>query len=279
MFKYLNEVNRKPDLFSAYTTDQLWTDPYIAKQMLTLHLAEDNDLASRKKETIIKVIEWYKQYFNIAEMTEMCDFGCGPGLYTSLLSELGAKVTGIDFSLNSIEYARKTAKTQKLNIDYIHADYLKYTLDKVFNIVSMIYYDFCVLNYEQRSLMLDKFSQCLKDDGFLVMDVFTQKYFDQTEEKATYSFTEKDGFWSPNQHYVFDNKFKYTDEKVLLNKHTVVEEDKTRTIYNWLKCYSVEDIETLLNQHNFKIVDIFADLTGKKYDENSIEMAIVAQKK
>ncbi|MBF9052490.1 SAM-dependent methyltransferase, partial [Roseobacter sp. HKCCD9032] len=48
MYSDLDELNRKPEPFSRYTTDVLWTDPWIAQQMLKMHLDDSTDLASRK---------------------------------------------------------------------------------------------------------------------------------------------------------------------------------------------------------------------------------------
>ena len=41
--------------------------------------------------------------------TEIADYGCGPGLYATKMAQRGAIVTGIDFSENSISYAKKLA--------------------------------------------------------------------------------------------------------------------------------------------------------------------------
>ncbi|MET2898957.1 hypothetical protein ABXV22_11615 [Vibrio rotiferianus] len=47
MFKKLNEATAKPAVWSAYTADVLWTDNHIAKQMLSFHLNQEIEAASR----------------------------------------------------------------------------------------------------------------------------------------------------------------------------------------------------------------------------------------
>jgi len=46
------------------------------------------------------------------------DVGCGGGLVTEPMARLGAKITGIDASINNIEAAKLHAKKMSLNIDY-----------------------------------------------------------------------------------------------------------------------------------------------------------------
>ena len=40
MFENLIEINKKPEPFSIYTADALWTDKHTTKKMLEFHLTE-----------------------------------------------------------------------------------------------------------------------------------------------------------------------------------------------------------------------------------------------
>tara|TARA_B100000614_G_C14505867_1_gene476528 strand:+ start:994 stop:1272 length:279 start_codon:yes stop_codon:yes gene_type:complete len=46
----------KPEIYTKSTAN-MWTDEYISKQLLDVHLNEELDLASRKKTTIDKTID------------------------------------------------------------------------------------------------------------------------------------------------------------------------------------------------------------------------------
>lgn len=58
--------------------------------------------------------------------TRVAAFECGSGLYAARLAKLGANVTGIDFSKNSIEHARKVAAGEGLRIQYTLRNYLEF---------------------------------------------------------------------------------------------------------------------------------------------------------
>jgi 2-polyprenyl-3-methyl-5-hydroxy-6-metoxy-1,4-benzoquinol methylase len=111
MFKELKEINSRPQPFEFYTASDLWTNEHTSKQMLKYHLNESIDISSRNRNFIDRSVDWIAAHFQVDQNTEIADFGCGPGLYTTKLAERGAIVTGIDFSENSINYAKKTAVT------------------------------------------------------------------------------------------------------------------------------------------------------------------------
>ena len=52
------------------------------------------------------------------------DIGCGSGRVSFLLAKEGAKVTGIDYSENMIELAKKYLKTLNLDIDFFTSDFM-----------------------------------------------------------------------------------------------------------------------------------------------------------
>ena len=132
MFDRLEKINRRPKPFERYTRLELWNDEHISKGMLDAHLDPNTDWASRNKKFMDKSINWIVSHFKVGENTRIADFGCGPGLYTTPLAERGADVTGIDFSENSIRYAREMAARKELDINYVVQSYLEYGTTKKF---------------------------------------------------------------------------------------------------------------------------------------------------
>lgn len=278
MFKELKEINSRPAPFEFYTADELWTNEHTSKQMLKYHLNEAVDVSSRNRNFIERSVEWIVTHFGVDEYTKIADFGCGPGLYSKRLAERDAKVTGIDFSENSIKYAREIAEQQGLNIDYIHANYLEYETDKRFDLIIMIMCDFCALSPGQRKIMLSKFHSFLIPGGSVLLDAYTLKSFDRKEESATYELNQLAGFWSPEDYYCFVNTFKYEEEKVTLDKYTIIEESRSRTVYNWLQHFSKDTLKKEFEENGFKVEDVYSDVAGAPVNADSPELAIVAKK-
>ncbi|MBN2543291.1 class I SAM-dependent methyltransferase [bacterium] len=279
MFEELNQINSCPKLFEFYTASELWTDEHISKQMLSFHLNEHIDVASRKVSFIDRSVDWMIRHFNIGVGTRIIDFGCGPGLYTIRLARHEAAVTGIDFSRRSIRYAQEAARKENLSVSYIWQNYLEFKTNERYNLVLMVMCDFCVLSPSQRKIMLRKFHNNLHPGGAVLLDVYSLAAFEKREKTALCEANLNNGFWSLNDYYGFQNTFKFEMEKVVLDKYTIIEADRTRTFYNWLQYFNPETIEREFTDCGFVIKDIYADVAGSQYYPESLEFAVVARKK
>jgi SAM-dependent methyltransferase len=278
MLKEIEEINSRPAPFQFYTAKELWTDEHTAKKMLECHLNESLDMSSRNKDFIDRSLKWIVSHFGIGVNTSIADFGCGPGLYTTLFAEQKADVTGIDFSERSIAYAKEMATQKALDIDYVCQDYLEFDTEKRFDLITMIMCDYCALSPIQRKKLLTQFHRLLNAGGSVLLDVYSLNAFDQREEVSTYEHMQLDGFWSKEDYYGFLNTFKYEEEKVILDKYTIIEEAHTRTVYNWLQYFSPETLREEYNENGFKIEEFYSDVAGKTFNSKSIEFAVVARK-
>lgn len=278
MFRQLEEIYSRPEPFEFYTAADLWTDEYTSEQMLAYHLNTDIDVSSRRGEFIEQSAEWIRSQLNVGAGSRVADFGCGPGLYTSRLAQFGASVTGIDFSARSIEHARGVAAQSGLNIEYVNQDYLKFETKDRFDIILMIMCDFCALSPSQRMAMLTKFHSLLSPGGSVLLDVYSLNAFNQREEAASYGVNLLNGFWSAEKYYGFLNTFKYDDEKVVLDKYTIVEAERTRTVYNWLQYFSSESLRSEFEEAGFAQHELYSDVAGTPFDEAAYEFAIIGKK-
>lgn len=278
MFQELKEISLRPAPFQFYTADDLWADEHTSKQMLEYHLNESVDMSSRNRNFIARSVKWIVSRFKVDENTEIADFGCGPGLYTERLAQQGAIVTGIDFSENSVRYAKQAAARKNLEISYVLMNYLDFDTQDRFDLITMIMCDFCALSPDQRKIMLSKFRSLLKPEGSVLLDVYSLNSFNQREESATYEFNQLNGFWAPDDYYCFVNTFKYDNEHVILDKYTVIEERRKRTVYNWLQYFSEDSLRKEFEENGFKIEELYSDVAGKSLSPDSAEIAIVAVK-
>lgn len=276
MFEKLNRINRRPAPYEFITTADLWTDDYVSARMLEHHLDPEVDMSSRRHDFIDRSARWIADRFDLKSGAAVCDFGCGPGLYTSRLAKAGAKVTGVDFSPRSIAYARDTAAKSGLDISYECRDYLEFGTDKRFDLITMIFCDFCALSPASRSTMLNKFRDLLAPGGSLLMDVFTLNLLEGISPGMKLDFSEANGFWSADPYYVIETTFKYELEGIYLGKHTVIEPDRTREIYNWLQCYTPESLAAEFAAAGLSIGATYANVAGDPYDPAGVEMAVTA---
>jgi len=276
LFEFLCEVNRRPEPFAEYTARELWTDPHLSRRMLAFHLDPTVDAASRNHEFLDRSADWMDSHFGLVPGSRVADFGCGPGLYAQRLARRGADVLGIDFSANSLCYARDEAAREGLQIEYMQADYLEFDTERRFDLIIMIMCDFCALSQRRRAVLLCKFRTFLAPGGRILLDVYSPAMLDAREETATYAPDLMDGFWSPEPYFGFLNTFKYERERVLLDKYTIVERNRIRRIYNWLQCFTLQALDSEFADCGLQVVERWGDVAGSPYDPGATEFAVVA---
>ena len=105
---------------------------------------------------------------------------------------------------------------------------------------------------------------------------FSARSIRHRKESSTYAKNLMDGFWSPHPYYGFLNVVKYESEKVVLDKYTIVEEQRTREVYNWLQYFSVETIEREFDTAGLEIEEVLSNVAGDPFDAEDLEFAVVA---
>ena len=268
MYNQLKRIHQRPEIFSAYTADVLWTQPHLAAKMLQTHLNQETPLASRPVVAIDRVVTWLDDEFHLNGKA-VCDLGCGPGLYAERYAQRGAIVCGLDFSTNSIEYAKKSASKNNVSASYAVANYLTDPIPLQQDLITMIYCDLCPLSPAKRRILLGKIRKSLRQDGAFVFDVASIKAFENIVEKTAFEHNYMDGFWSEDDYFVFHNTYRYENQSVSLDHFSVIEEKGIWSVYNWMQYYTSRSIEAELKENGFELTDIVSGFGTNEADETT----------
>lgn len=267
----------KPPLFEP-GEPEFWDDPHISKSMLEAHLDQTHDGASRKTSEIVKTVDHLVDSGFLKTGDRVLDLGCGPGLYDSRLCRKGMRITGIDISRRSIDYARSQAKKDGLDIEYICTDFFNINYERTFDAVLQVYGEICTFSNEKRDLLLSLIHRALKDDGIFIFDVSTRALRLREGLKNRWYVSEA-GFWRQRRHLVLEEGFDYPENNTYLNQYIVIDEDDTVKTYRlWLHDYSLEEIGMVLERNGFIIEKIWSSLSGEQYQDGGDWIAIAARK-
>ena len=276
MFTELLAVTERPIPFSRMTVASLWTDPHVSEQMLRFHLDGSVDISSHRTEFIDAATAWMGGRF-AGPGARVLDLGCGPGLYTTRHARARARVTGVDFSERSIAHARDRAAGDGLDIEYVREDYLEYATSGTFDLVTMIMRDYCAMSPAQRGALLSRICGWLAPEGAFVFDVDSLAALAARTESVEFESHPDGGFWSAGAHVAIRSSFVYPAETAALDKHTILERDRTRVIYNWVQFFSPELLAGELGSAGLRVDELLGDVTGTPYDPTSAEFAVVAR--
>jgi len=153
---------------------------------------------------------------------KILDAGCGTGVYSKMLAEKGAKVTGIEISENMVEIAKEHCKDLGVKFDKGSVDELPYEDDSFDIIVASLVIHYFVDPTE----VFKEFHRVLKKDGILVfstnhpvnscIDEFT-KYKNKSAIIMSNYFERRKFYWSfhetemkiPSYHFTFEDLFDF----------------------------------------------------------------------
>ncbi len=275
MYAQLAEFDRRPEPFSRYTTDALWTDPHIGRQMLAFHLNPDIDAASRRSTTIDATVDWIDRRFGLAGK-RVLDLGCGPGLYATRMAALGARITGLDFSPVSIAHAKAHAPAGAA-LSYIEANYLDPLPTGPADLVTLIYGDYCALSPDQRRTLLANVAATLAPGGRFVFDVFSPGQFERMSEGTEFGHRYMGGFWSAEDYFGFKKTTLFPEQLVSLERYLVVEADRSFEVFNWMQYYTTETIAAELADAGF-IADDFVEMeSGEPWQDDATPFFVNAR--
>ena len=271
----LLKYTQKPELYEPGNA-QMWTDPHISQQLLEVHLSDQTDLASRKTDTIDRTVEWILSNCNNNGM-KILDLGCGPGLYSERFAQKDHSVTGIDFSANSINYAVSEAHIKSLDITYLCQDYTNLALpEKQFDLVILIYADFCPLLPVQREQLIHGIKKVLKPGGLFIFD-FSNDINIHNKVGSRNWETAEQGFWMSKPYFALSDSFLYETEKVVMYQHIIIdEEDKIHLYRFWHHFFSDSDLRSMLSKHGFNEISFHSNIIpgGDGYESEDITFCI-----
>lgn len=270
----LARLAQRPPLFEP-SGALFWNDPYIAQQMLKAHLDPNTDAASRKPEIIERIVTWLIERLGLQPGARLLDMGCGPGLYTRRFAECGLQVTGMDYSENSLRYARE----HDPRTNYLHANYLTLDEAETFDVITLIYGDICVFSDENLNTLLQAVYRALRPGGFFVFDVTTPSHRDLRKPETCWEISTGAGFWKPSPHLVLTRFYHYAEHDTTLDQYLVIEDSGTLTDFRvWTHHYTPETISPPLRAHGFTVETAYADLMGTPYTPEAEWAGIVARK-
>ena len=292
MYDALLELARRPEPWSRTTVRELWTRPHLAQQMLQYHLSQETDHSSRRIEQIDDIVDWLHAQLDLDGM-RVIDLGCGPGLYARRMARRGARVTGVDFSAHSLDYARGRDSE---NIAYLEADYLLDPLPDGFDMAAIIYYDFCALAPDRRRQLLKRVHSLLNPGGRLVLDLYGPGAFDAVGEHLEIEERLMDGFFAPGDYIgihrtdVYEDDWTslcgrqlplvlgYRDGRVEVISPDEFEPRETWQLYNWCQYYSPESAAAELSEAGFMVAAMTGGLDGQALADDNKTIGVIAIK-
>ena len=244
-----------------------WNEPGFSRRMLSIHLSQAHDAASRRFEIIDRHVRFIHERLLCEKPSRVLDLGCGPGLYSERLARLGHAVRGIDFSPASIEYARETAARGGLTCTFDLTDVRQadYGPDGQFDLVMLLYGEFTVFRPADARTILRKARAALRPGGLLLLEPSEAAAVKAGGKRQPEWSVENGGLFSERPHMVLEETFWDEDSRVATHRYYVVDV-ATGTVEPYAasyQAYTDEALVALLEECGFGGVRFYPCLTGE----------------
>lgn len=257
-----------------------WHEPGFSKRMLDEHLSQRHDAASRRTETIERHVQWIHQSLLQGVTGSVLDLGCGPGLYTSQLAQLGHTCFGIDYSPASIAYARQQAAELDLACIYEGGDVRSVDYGAGHALIMMIYGEINVFKREDALRILGKAWNALAPGGVLLLEPHT---FEAIHRRGTAPSTwssSPGGLFSETPHLVLTENFWDAEESIATTRYFVIDTETATTtrFAQSMQAYDFEAYESLILSAGFSAIERWPSLSGTPDAASEDFFALIARK-
>lgn len=257
-----------------------WNDPDFSRRMLAEHLSQQHDLASRRLSLVDRQIEWIHRDVLRGRPGTVLDLGCGPGLYTSRLAQLGYSCTGIDYGPASIAHARHQASQERLPCTYHEHDVRSADFGSGHALVMMIFGEINVFSRPDALALLRKAWNALDSGGALLLEPHT---FDAIKRRGTTGrswSSHASGLFADDPYLLLTEHFWHAELACATTRYFVVNaEDAAVTRFGQsLQAYEAPGYEALLAEAGWTEIERAPSLTGVAEPDTSDFFALIARK-
>ncbi|MFE8702840.1 class I SAM-dependent methyltransferase [Cytobacillus sp. FJAT-54145] len=213
------------------------------------------------------------------------DLACGTGRVTLPLAKEGYKVIGVDLHTGMIDRAKAKAAELNLDIEWFQQDCCNLDLKLKSNLIYMVGNSFQhFLSNQEQDQLFTSVNQHLELEGVFIFNTrfpSTEELLQPNTEEYWRTYTDKssdntvDVYTISNydslkqiQHYKTIRKIKNNLDEMIGQKETNI----------YLRYTFPKELERLISQHSFEIIDIFQDWNEKPISNGSYEMVYVCRK-
>ena len=222
-------------------------------------------------------VDFIEKMLELRGDEKILDLACGYGRHSLEFARRGYAVTGVDITKVYIEDARKCAKQENLNANFICEDIRNVSFCEQYDVVlnmadGAIGY---LENDEENAKVFDVIAKALKPGGKSFMDI-------QSGDYADAHFPQQ--LWDAGEHGLTLSSFEWNPESriMLYGQKDFAYGDK---IYkpempcgNPTRLYTQKEIEEIMITQGMKVLSTYCDYCGTPASEKGFQLIVYSRK-
>ena len=231
----------------------------------------DNDFGARSENNVILHSQWIHNTLLNAQPATILDIGCGIGLYSIHLAQLGHHVTGVDVSPYVIEHAIKQSSSLK-NCQFIQCDIFDLEINQKFDLVIFPYSIINTFDAKKIKCLFKKIASFLKEDGKFYFEGLHYNQDIGSSLTVTKNCPNNQLIHTDMEMIICDKVWHKAEKILSVVSYTVTNNRKIHKDILKLYYYTHEDYNKLLSACGFKKIELLlappgtTDNAGLQYE-------------
>jgi SAM-dependent methyltransferase len=207
----------------------------------------------------------------ISPGAKVLDLCCGVGRHSLELARRGFHVTGVDKTAAYLERARRQAKAEGLDVEFLQDDMRTFCRPDAFDAAINLFTSFGYFeDPEDDRRVVTNVYRSLRSDGAFLMDLMGKEVVARVFQER--GWREEDGIILLEERKV-SNNWGWIE-----NRWVIVKDGEKREVKISLRLYSAVELSALLAECGFDRVDVYGDAKGAPYDHTAKRLVAVARK-
>lgn len=229
----------------------------------------------------------YKFFTDLAQQCgePILDIACGTGRLTIPLAKLGYDTTGVDITIEMLEFAKRKASDQNVSINWVHADARNFDLTRNFSMIYTTGNSFQhFLDRESQEGLLQTVHRHLNQDGLFAFEtrnpVLSRLIADQNVKKDAGTYIDKDGYQvSSTYRRTYDHR-NQLELYTFTNRQRKDETNFVETIEPFTIRYVFpQELESLLYYNGFTLEKLYGNFDLSPFQADSPLMVCICRKR
>jgi ubiquinone/menaquinone biosynthesis C-methylase UbiE len=209
------------------------------------------------------------------KIKSVADVGCGTGVDSISLSQLGLNVSAFDPSLEMINTARTNSEKHNCKIDFhnFSANEIPRTYYNKFDLVVSLGNTLANIPFTKIDKSVAKLFKQLKKDGRILIQILNYEKILNEKERIV-NITKKDGEY-------FIRFYDFEEKELTFNilKFNADQTSKKELISTKIFPYTSKEFKKVFKEAGFKKIELFGSLEKKAFDaKTSSDLILFAQK-
>jgi SAM-dependent methyltransferase len=231
------------------------------------------DVYSQKIADAIEEVTKIIKLLDIQPGSSVLDLCCGIGRHSLELARRGYQVTGVDRTRGYIDKARKQAKEEGLDIEFVQGDMRFFSRSGAFDIAISMFTSFSYFeDPKEDKRVVENVFESLRPGGRFIIQMHGKETLAKIFKEKDWNEYKDDGVIVLYERKVSQNWSWMENRWIMLKGNKRIEHEISHRLY------AGSELAALLRNCGFNQADVYGDLEGNPYDHTARQLVAVGHK-